>query len=101
MKSIPSPSRHFVAFRGNPIPYVLETDWPVGAAGFELPHQEACPITYRYRATQRVAADPVPKSQQLGHGLPTALKPAGCKFPDAEVRILPPQPASPSITPRL
>jgi hypothetical protein len=29
-----------------------------------------------------------------GHDLPTALKPAGRKFPDAEVRVLPPQPAS-------
>jgi hypothetical protein len=28
-----------------------------------------------------------------GHDLPTALKPAGRKFPDAEVRVLPPQPA--------
>ena len=31
------------------------------------------------------------------HDLPTALTPAGRKFPDAEVRILPPQPASPSL----
>jgi hypothetical protein len=24
----------------DPIPYALETDWPVGAAGVELPHLE-------------------------------------------------------------
>jgi hypothetical protein len=53
---------------------------------------------YRYGATQRVAADPVPKPQQLRHGLPTALKPAGCKFPDADVRIPPPQADSLSLT---
>ena len=28
-------SRHF---ERDPIPYALETDWPVGAAGFEPPH---------------------------------------------------------------
>ena len=27
-------------FERDPIPYALDTDWPVGAAGFELPHLE-------------------------------------------------------------
>jgi hypothetical protein len=27
-------------FERDPIPYALETDWPVGAAGVELPHLE-------------------------------------------------------------
>jgi hypothetical protein len=27
-----------------PVPYALETDWPVGAGGLEPPHQESCAI---------------------------------------------------------
>ena len=30
--------RYFCAFERDPIPYALETDWPVGAAGFEPLH---------------------------------------------------------------
>ena len=29
---------HLVNFELDPIPYALETDWPVGAAGFEPLH---------------------------------------------------------------
>jgi hypothetical protein len=32
------------AMNADSIQYALETDWPVGAAGFETPHQESCPM---------------------------------------------------------
>jgi hypothetical protein len=43
---------------------------------------------YRYRATQREAADPTYSTEV----------PAGCKFPLCRGRVPPPQPASPSQT---
>ena len=36
--------RRLEIFIRDPIPYALETDWPVGAAGLEPPHQESCAI---------------------------------------------------------
>ncbi len=56
MSPLPSKNR----WERDPIPYALETDWPVGAGGFEPSHQERARWAYRYCAARRVAADRAP-----------------------------------------
>jgi hypothetical protein len=125
-------------FERDPIPYALDTDWLVGAAGFELPHfrigirhSNLALICGRFsRASQRDAAgvhlftafelahldggwpgSPCWRATNGRHQIRACAtmsaadliprcgssSPA-CRFWNAEVRILPPQPASQSLT---
>ncbi len=72
-------------FERDPIPYALDTDWPVGAAGFEPVHQESCPIgpiaIVRRDEWQQI----VRRTRRRVHDLrspqdTTAVKPAGRRF---------------------
>jgi hypothetical protein len=60
-------------FERDPIPYALETDWPVGAAGFEPLHQESCSGTLAAKLRIRCAR-PQPASLVSTAILPPALR---------------------------
>jgi hypothetical protein len=79
-------------FERDPIPYALETDWPVEAAGFEPLHlMRTCTKTLRLGGRIRTSASQNSNSPEsrLELARPDAGR-VNCPDSDAKVRILPP-----------
>jgi hypothetical protein len=53
-------------FERDPIPYALETDWPVGAAGFEPVHPNQSRWTRPTSASRCASSSPAPRAESLG-----------------------------------